>query len=336
MEHDRCPLCGTQYNEKDACSLSIAEWGSVLRCKEYDRTCVVHDSIDYIPQDLNSNEVFKRYNAIVAHLIKEPYADKKRTYWKFFYEESTIGNPINEPNKINIANNMMDYPNDFQQLVNKVLLSLSWRYPNIGDSILVNGYERALYYVMNNDPTENVQEIRGILECLTELGYLRAYETSHYEITANGWIRIGELSKAENEINQGFIAMAFKPETVEIGQAFHDAIAECGYIPRRIDQKEHNNQIVPEIFYEIKRSKFLVVDVTIPNYGAYYEAGYGEALNKQVIVCCKQDVFSSEEKPHFDIAQKSTVVWTDIDDLKRKLKIRIEATVGLNKNNVRL
>jgi nucleoside 2-deoxyribosyltransferase len=155
----------------------------------------------------------------------------------------------------------------------------------------------------------------------------------YYEITARGWLRIGELSKSKNEINQGFIAMAFKPETAEIGEAFRDAIAECGYIPRRIDQKEHNNQIVPEIFYEIKRSKFLVVDVTIPNYGAYYEAGYGEALNKQVIVCCKQNVFNNGEKPHFDIAQKSTVVWKDIEDLKQKLKIRIEATVGLNRKS---
>lgn len=38
------------------------------------------------------------------------------------------------------------------------------------------------------------------------------------EITANGWMHISELRKTENEINQGFIAMAFKPETEEIGR----------------------------------------------------------------------------------------------------------------------
>ena len=36
--------------------------------------------------------------------------------------------------------------------------------------------------------------------------------------------------------------------------------------------------LVPEMLYEISKSKFVVVDITFPNYGAYYEAGYAEAL----------------------------------------------------------
>ena len=104
-----------------------------------------------------------------------------------------------------------------------------------------------------------------------------------------------------------------------------------GYIPRMIDEKEHNNQIVPEILFEISRSKFVVVDVTYPNYGAYYEAGYAEALGKEVIICCREDVFNSNQKPHFDIAQKSSIVWKDEEDLENRLFRRIEATVGLNK-----
>ena len=45
---------------------------------------------------------------------------------------------------------------------------------------------------------------------------------------------------------------------------------------------------MPEIFYEIKQSKFVVVDVTKQNNGAYYEAGHDKALGKEVIVCCKK------------------------------------------------
>ncbi|MDL2319068.1 hypothetical protein LJC74_08385 [Eubacteriales bacterium OttesenSCG-928-A19] len=335
IQHDRCPLCGTEYNGKEGnCSIRQVEWGLMFTCNDYKRTFVVNDSLDYVSFDEAADVVFRRYNLIVAHLLKYPYADMThRTYWKFFYEEQTIGNPIDDPAKVNIANNMMDYPDDFQHKIDQVLLSLSTKYATIGDQIPISGYDRALYYVTNNDPIGNVQEIQGILERLTELGYMRNGVDCHYEITANGWARISELLKEENEINQGFIAMAFRPETEEIGRVFHEAISECGYIPRRIDQKEHNNQIVPEIFFEIRRSKFMVVDVSFPNYGAYYEAGFGEALNKQVIVCCKQEVFSDGEKPHFDIAQKCTVVWSDLDDLKRRLKKRIEATVGLNRKS---
>ena len=138
------------------------------------------------------------------------------------------------------------------------------------------------------------------------------------------------MEKAESN-NQGFIAMSFRNETKTISESFKNAISRCGYIPRRIDEKEHNNQIVPEILFEISRSKFVVVDVTYPNYGAYYEAGYAEALGKEVIICCRDKEFNGDSRPHFDIAQKSTIVWKDEDDLENRLYRRIEATVGLNK-----
>ena len=72
------------------------------------------------------------------------------------------------------------------------------------------------------------------------------------------------------------------------------------------------------------------MDVTYPNYGAYYEAGYAQALGKQVIICCRKAEFDDKEnkdRPHFDIAQKAMVVWEDENDLVRRLKKRIEATV---------
>ena len=335
IDQNRCPLCGTQYDWNGiVCSRQSGSWGDKLICTHYDRICIVHASVENTPPGESTPEVYRRYNYIVSLLLRQAYANEdSRSFWKFFYEEETIGEPIDNPAKFNIANAMMDYPHSFQQYVDKVLLALSSQYPMMGHRIIISGYDRALYYSIINNPAENVSEIRGMLDRLTELGYLRVHKSGAYEITANGWIYIGKLSKLRNEINQGFIAMSFSSETQEIGKAFHDTISSCGYVPRRIDQKEHNNQIVPEIFYEIKRSKFLVVDVTYPNYGAYYEAGYGEALNKQVIVCCRQDIFNSKEKPHFDIAQKSAVVWYGIDDLKQKLKTRIEATVGLAKSN---
>lgn len=85
---------------------------------------------------------------------------------------------------------------------------------------------------------------------------------------------------------------------------------------------------MPEIFHGIEKSKFVVVDITKQNYGAYYEAGYAQALGKEVIVCCKKEVFDNPDtKPHFDIAQKSMILWEDDQDLLNKLVRRINATV---------
>jgi nucleoside 2-deoxyribosyltransferase len=77
--------------------------------------------------------------------------------------------------------------------------------------------------------------------------------------------------------------------------------------------------------YEIRYSKFIVCDLSGHRNGVYYEAGYGAALNKEVILTCRDDCF---EKMHFDVAQINTIRWSDEEDLKLKLCKRIEATIG--------
>ena len=95
-----------------------------------------------------------------------------------------------------------------------------------------------------------------------------------------------------------------------------------------MDELEHNNQIVPEMLYQIKQARFLVVDESDCNLGAYYEAGYAAGMGKPVIHICNKARFN--DAAHFDVRQVNTIMWTpdDIDDLSRRLAKRIEATVG--------
>lgn len=127
---------------------------------------------------------------------------------------------------------------------------------------------------------------------------------------------------------QAFIAITFQKEAKSIQAAIEKGVLDAKYSPMVINQKEHNNQIVPEIFYVIDQSRFLVMDVTYPNNGAYYEAGYARGKGKPVIICCNEQSLNAEKdkRPHFDIAQQSMVVWKDEDDLTDKLTKRIIAT----------
>ena len=59
--------------------------------------------------------------------------------------------------------------------------------------------------------------------------------------------------------------MQFGEQTSDIRNTFKRAISDLGYTISIIDEKEHNNQIVPEIIFEIERCKFMVVDITYPN-----------------------------------------------------------------------
>lgn len=149
-----------------------------------------------------------------------------------------------------------------------------------------------------------------------------------FSISAKGWQRMNELQAHKTEKKQAFVAIAFKEETEPIREAIRCGIENSGFSATLIDEKEHNNQIVPEIFHEIEKSSFLVVDVTYPNYGAYYEAGYALGKGKEVIFCCRQEEFNqSDTRPHFDVAQKSMIVWKGEEDLAERLKKRIEATI---------
>jgi len=168
-------------------------------------------------------------------------------------------------------------------------------------------------------------EINETFNILIELGYLKKIDNDSYTFTADGWKRLGELQSERHERPQAFVAMWFSSEMDIARDSIKRAINDSGYIPIIIDEKEHNRQIVPEIFYEIQRSRFLIADLTGHRNGVYYEAGYAQGLGKEVILTCCESAFKER---HFDVAQISTIVWTDADDLYMRLLRRIEATVG--------
>ena len=104
--------------------------------------------------------------------------------------------------------------------------------------------------------------------------------------------------------------MKFGEDTNCLRAAIKKGIADAGYIPILIDEVQHRN------------SKFVVVDLTHQNNGAYFEEGYAMGYGKQVIQLCKADVTL-----HFDIAQKNTIIWKTEDEIPERLKNRILATI---------
>ena len=98
-----------------------------------------------------------------------------------------------------------------------------------------------------------------------------------------------------------------------------------GYNVRIMDEIEHNHQIVPEMLYEIRNSRFVIAELSNHNNGAYYEAGYALGLGKEVIHICKKSELASGL--HFDVAQVNTIVYDDINEIPEKLKKRIQATI---------
>lgn len=321
MMVDNCPICG-----QGDC-ITKTENGmdyTYYYCQKYGFKFYLSDTI------LNESDAElkeRMFNLIAEHLLhnKVCFVNRNERAWNFYYNDLVIDDTNHRPEYVNVAVLMKNYPDRVMDKAHRALVNLSLLYPHFGDTICIFYTERRFIFehVINN-----VQRA-GMMRILEDLGYLKDPKNEDvYSITASGWQKVDALRQEEQIVRQGFIAMAFRDETKPIREAFRQAIIAEGYSVAIIDEKEHNNQIVPEIFYEIERSKFVVVDVTYPNFGAYYEAGYAQALGKQVIICCSEEAFcSNDSRPHFDISQKSMIVWKDEADLVRRLRRRIEATV---------
>ena len=105
-------------------------------------------------------------------------------------------------------------------------------------------------------------------------------------------------------------------------QSIIRVIEDFGYEPMLIDIKEHNNQIVPELFSHIDGADFVISDLTEQKNGHPCARCSWPVQEKQVILSCKADDF---EKNHFDVKQINTIRWENEEELENKLRTRIKA-----------
>ena len=289
MKHYTCPLCGRSHDSIKCKILTVNENKENgekyigFFCDVYECSFFLIDHLYTMPdQELKE----KLLNLIVEHILHNKYCniDHEDRLWHFYLDNAYGSARNRSPEYFNLANTLKTYPQQIMDTANRLLVNLSYYFPRYGDRVWDDIPARIAFM----SPAKSITvEVGRLLE---ELGYVTE-KSGEYRISVAGWQKIEGLKKEERTTRQAFIAMIFREEANSIREAFRRAIHEMGYIAVVLDEKEHNNQIVPEIFYEIKRSKFAVVDVTYPSYGAYYEAGYAQALDKEVIICCRRDVF---------------------------------------------
>lgn len=177
--------------------------------------------------------------------------------------------------------------------------------------------------------SQNDRELTWLVaNYLLELGYLRIRaDNGAYEITISGWQAI-TAAIDNTQSKMGFIAMSFASEFLPLyEEALHPGIFNAGYQPVRIDRVEHNNRIDDEIIANIRKSRFVVTDLSKNRGGIYFEAGYALGLGLPVIWTVEHTALG---EVHFDNRQYNFLTWErgKYDDLARRITNRIEATIG--------
>lgn len=118
-----------------------------------------------------------------------------------------------------------------------------------------------------------------------------------------------------------FVIMPFTTDLDDVYYfGIHETAKDLGCSCDRVDQQEFIGPIVEKIYDSIKGSRIILAEVSIPNVNVYYELGYAHALEKPTILITK-DISSSP----FDLRGYNHIIYTNIRDLRSKLKARLQA-----------
>lgn len=177
----------------------------------------------------------------------------------------------------------------------------------------------------------NFSEIKNMLESLHDLGYLKYKDKQGYIFTPKGFEYAEQLLSAKVNSKSVFVAMDFGNDDRKDGgtraeqrEIFEKAIKPAckfyDFDAIRIDDKPHINGITDEIIIEIKKSRFVIVDLTYNNNGAYWEAGYAQGLGRPVIYTCSREWIKKGNKLHFDINHIAQVHWESLEHFKNRLE----------------
>ena len=286
------------------------------------------------PNETINNEALllkiRRY--LLAHENNEDLNNLVNTYFIGAMDKTIdVASEFKNQNIIHVTLEMVEqwYPKKLEDIYVVIIKHVLDRQKHLGQMNFFNSIPDDILFT---EPTLNENEKRTyrkyIQDSLARDGYISlvndGIHIDLFVLTAKGISLVQEKDSNQNRV--AFIAIKFGGNTERI-DAICQAINEAGFEPRIMNRMETNNWIMPEIFHQIENSRFVVADFSLPCDGAYYEAGYATALNKPVIHLFDKREETETNKLHFDIAQKSTIFYTNFDDLKTRLKSRIEATI---------
>ena len=222
-----------------------------------------------------------------------------------------------------------------------LLRLLARKTPRVGDFMKITSRSAT----GNNGPDEpdcrlamawsestSIGEVDYFLNYLTEKQWTKSSYPAH-TVTVEGHSHIADL-QINVDSSQAFVAMWFNEEMKEAyDKGIEPAVKEAGYSALIINRKDYLGKVEDEIIAQIRRSRFLVADFTHGDDGVrggvYYEAGFAEGLNLPVIYMCRKDKVDSDPNYlHFDTSHQNHILWTDVADLREKLKNRIERVIG--------
>ena len=178
-------------------------------------------------------------------------------------------------------------------------------------------------------------EVRYLVDQLREEGLVQVESGGggwQVTLTVPGHQRVKELTSANTDSSQAFVAMWFDPSMNEVYEkAIKPAIEGAGYDAFIINRHDFTGKIEDEVIAQIRQSRFVVADFThapeaTVRGSVYYEAGFAHGLKIPVIFMAREG-----SDLHFDTAHYNHIMWRhdDLPKLRKGLYDRIRAATDL-------
>jgi nucleoside 2-deoxyribosyltransferase len=231
--------------------------------------------------------------------------------------------------------NEVNYPKTPKEKLDNLLVYLANRQKFEGQIVEdFNPYENngqlvIQLYFKNNNEFKFYEENLVEEDLIKHIGNNPNTQWYKYQITYKGLTKLIELQEEGKHSNNCFIAMSFNkdnPEITDIRNAIKEVVEDLKFSPKIVDEVHYESEktINDAIVALIKQSKFAICDFTEQKDGVYFEAGYAAGRGIPVIYTCKKKDF---EESHFDTNHFPHIVYETTNELKEKLKNKIEAWI---------
>lgn len=304
-----CPICASPAEEREFPTGN--SYYSCRRCGKFEITEeVFEDYIDGIRKDTDKI-------ALVSYELRQ------------MQRESDDQAPVIHSDLMKILLEK-ELPRPSEQIDNFIIW-LGNNLPGIGETIELIPYEDHLPII----GAKTIDGFRLIVNYLKEEGLLshddRQRLGSHkVTLSIPGWEYFEQLNQGAKDSRRAFMAMKFGDSDLDkiITDHFKPAVKDTGFSLITLDDDPAAGLIDDRMRVEIRRSRFLIADLTHDNSGAYWESGFAEGLEKPVIYTCEKSKWA-EKKSHFDTNHLLTIIWDKDNPAEAadKLKATIRATL---------
>ncbi len=307
VEDNICPICNVQINSKEESNHDTYK----LDCKRCGRFEITKSALTMFEKSQIEDKILS-----VSYMIRQNQSTENNYIQIDIEKMRLLLVPFVSPKPKEQANKLLIWIGDnFPKPNDEIVLEFNDLISVVG-AYDANGVEYILKYLIEN---ERIFSQGNFFSDKTGYSGLMSFK---------GWDRYFELQHSNKDSRLAFMAMQYDNQTLQkiYNDVIIQSVRDTGFEIRKLDDVKRAGLIDDKLRVEIRRSKFIIADLTDENRGAYWEAGFAEGLGMQVIYICEEGKFK-KEKPHFDTNHHLTVIWNDTPEGLKKFADELKSTI---------